>query len=135
MDISTKSILVEVHWSVGLVEQAHLALQRAYQVISEELQTTSTKELTLQMAVKAVNDTTSPDGLVLTLLVFSTYLRMTKLDPLALSITARMTAVHKAMAKITKLQAYKSVNDALHYWNRPDTALLHDLLLNSEVLV
>ncbi len=67
------------------------------------------------MAVKAVNDTAGPDGLVLTLLVFSAYPRMTKLDPLALSITARTTAVHKAIAEITKLQARKSVNDALHY--------------------
>ncbi len=87
------------------------------------------------MAVKAVNDTTGPDSLVLTLLVFSAYLRMTKLDPLALLITARVTAVRKAMAEITKLRACKSVNDALYHWNGPDTALLHDLLLNSEVLV
>ncbi len=115
MDILTKSVLVEAHWSVRLVERAYPALWRAYQVISEELQTTSTKELTLQMAVKAVNDTAGPDGLVLTLLVFSAYLRMTKLDPLALSITARVIAVRKAMAEITKLQACKSVNNALHY--------------------
>ena len=87
------------------------------------------------MAIKAVNDTTSPNGLVLTLLVFSAYLRMTKLDLLALLIIARTTAVRKAMAKITKLRACKSVNNALHYRNGPDTAPLHDLLLNSEVLV
>ena len=135
MDISTKSVLVEAHWLVRLVERAYLDLQRAYQVISEELRTTSTKELTLQMAVKAVNDTAGPDGLVPTLLVFGAYPRMTKLDPPALSITARVTAVHKAMAEITKLRARKSVNDALHYRNRPDTAPLYDLLLNLEVLV
>ncbi len=67
------------------------------------------------MAVKAVNDTTGPDSLVLTLLVFSAYLRMTKLDPPALLITVRVTAVRKAIAEITKLQACKSVNNALHY--------------------
>ncbi len=101
----------------------------------EELRTTSTKELTLQMAVKAVNDTAGPDGLVLTLLVFSAYLRMTKLDPPAPLITVRAIVVRKAIAEITKLQACKSVNDALHYRNGPNTALLHDLPLNSEVLV
>ena len=47
MAISTKSVPVEAHWSVGLVERAYLTLRRAYQVISEELQDTSTKELTL----------------------------------------------------------------------------------------
>ncbi len=67
------------------------------------------------MAVKAVNDTAGPNGLVLTLLVFSAYLRMTKLDLPALLITVRVTVVRKAMAEITKLQACKSVNDALHH--------------------
>ena len=38
------------------------------------------------MAVKAVNDTAGPDGLVPTLLVYKAYLRISKLDPLALSI-------------------------------------------------
>jgi hypothetical protein len=34
--ISTKTILVKAHWSVGLVERAHLALRRAYQIIIDE---------------------------------------------------------------------------------------------------
>ena len=135
MAISTKSVPVEAHWSVGLVERAHPTLRRAYQVISEELQDTSTKELTLQMAVKAVNDTASPDGLVPTLLVFGAYPRMTKLDPPAPSITVRAMAIRKAMTEITKLRARKSVNNALHHRNGPDTTPVHDLPLNSEVLV
>ena len=43
-----------------------------YKIISLELKSIS-KELTLQMAVKAVNNFTSLDKLVLILLVFSTY--------------------------------------------------------------
>ena len=39
------------------------------------------------MAVKAINNTTDFNGLVPTLLVYKTYLRMGKLDPLAPSIT------------------------------------------------
>ncbi len=65
------------------------------------------------MAVKAINNTAGPNGLVLTLLVFGTYPRMTNLDPPALSIIVRATAVHKAMTEIVKLRACKSVNDAL----------------------
>ena len=38
------------------------------------------------MAVKAVNNTTSPNGLVPTLLVYGAYLRISKLDPPALSV-------------------------------------------------
>jgi len=39
------------------------------------------------MAVKAVNNTAGPNGLVPTFLVYGAYLRMSKLDPPALSVT------------------------------------------------
>src|SRR6266702_3705895 len=39
------------------------------------------------------------------------------------------------MAEIVKLQAKQTVNNALHYRNGPNTTLVHDLLLNSKVLV
>ena len=45
------------------------------------------------MAVKAINDTTSLDGLVLTLLVYRAYLRISKLDPFALSIMEQAAAI------------------------------------------
>ena len=45
------------------------------------------------MAVKAVNNTTSPNGLVPTLLVYGAYLRISKLDPPAPSVTERATAI------------------------------------------
>jgi hypothetical protein len=38
------------------------------------------------MAIKAVNDTASLNRLVLTLLVYGAYLRISDLDPLALSV-------------------------------------------------
>ena len=38
------------------------------------------------MAIKAINDTTSPNGLVPTLLVYRAYLRISKLDPPTLSV-------------------------------------------------
>ena len=43
-----------------------------YKIISLELKDAS-KELTLQMAVKAVNNSTNLDGLVPILLIFGTY--------------------------------------------------------------
>jgi hypothetical protein len=57
------------------------------------------------MAVKAVNDTAGPDGLVPTLLVYGAYLRMTNLDPPAPSIIDRATVIQKAMSEIAKLWA------------------------------
>ena len=56
------------------MERAHLVLQRVYKIITEELQGQgTTKEINLQIAVKAVNNTASLDSLVPTLLVFGVY--------------------------------------------------------------
>ena len=45
------------------------------------------------MAIKAVNNTTSLDRLVPTLLVYRAYLRISKLDPPALSIIKQAAAI------------------------------------------
>jgi len=87
------------------------------------------------MAVKAVNDTTGPDRLVPTLLVYGAYLRMSNLDPPAPSITEQAAIIRKAIAEIVKLRAKQAVNNALYYRNGPNTTLVHDLLLNSKVLI
>ena len=57
------------------------------------------------MAVKAVNNTAGLDGLVPTLLVYGAYLRISKLDPPAPSITERAAIIQKAIAEIVKLRA------------------------------
>ena len=57
------------------------------------------------MAVKAVNDTAGPDGLVPTLLVYGAYPRISNLDSPALSITEQAAAIWKVIAEIVKLQA------------------------------
>ena len=87
------------------------------------------------MAVKAINDTAGPDGLVPTLLVYKAYLKISNLDPPAPSITEQAVVIRKAMAEIVKLQAKQTVNNALHYRNGPNTTSVHDLPLNSEVFI
>ena len=87
------------------------------------------------MAVKAVNDTAGPDGLVPTLLVYGAYPRMTNLDPPTPSIIDRAAAIRKAMSEIAKLRAKQAVSSALNHRNGPDTTSVHDLPLNSKVLV
>jgi len=57
------------------------------------------------MAVKAVNDTAGPNGLVPTLLVYGAYLRISNLGPSAPSIMERAAVIRKAMAEIVKLWA------------------------------
>jgi hypothetical protein len=57
------------------------------------------------MAIKAVNNTVSPNGLVPTLLVYRAYPRISNLDPPALSVIDRAAVIRKAIAEIVKLQA------------------------------
>ena len=57
------------------------------------------------MAIKAINNTTGPNGLILTLLVYGAYLRMSNLDPPAPSVTDRAVIIRKAIAEIVKLRA------------------------------
>jgi hypothetical protein len=87
------------------------------------------------MAVKAVNDTAGPDGLVPTLLVFGTYPRLSKTSPPLPSIAARATAVHKAMSEIQKLKAAREVQDALATRNGPNVTEVLLLPLQSDVKV
>ena len=54
------------------MEQYHILLHYIYKIISLELKGAS-KELTLQIAVKAVNNSINLDRLISILLVFSTY--------------------------------------------------------------
>ena len=87
------------------------------------------------MAVKAVNNTTSLNGLVPTLLVYRAYPKISKLDPPTPSVTDRAAAIQKAIAKIVKLQTKQTINNALYYYNRLNTTLVYNLPLNSKVLI
>ena len=87
------------------------------------------------MAIKAINNITNLNRLIPTLLVYKAYLKISKLNPSAPSIINQAVVIQKAMAKIVKLQAKQTVNNTLHYCNRPNIILVYNLPLNSEVLV
>jgi hypothetical protein len=57
------------------------------------------------MAVKAVNNTASPNRLIPTLLVYRAYPRISNLDPPTPSVTDRAAVIQKAITEIVKLQA------------------------------
>ena len=134
MAIEVKEVPVEAHNSVGKVERYHTPLRRAYEIISSELHGAS-EQLVLQMAVKAVNDSAGPDGLVPTLLVFGAYPRMTDDSPPSPSIVQRAEAIRKAMKEIRHLYAKRQVDDALAMRNGPNTSMTLDLPLQSDVRV
>ena len=136
MHIRTKGVPTEAAQSMGIVERYHAPLRRAYEVISEELKgVTSNRVIILQMAVKAVNDTAGPNGLVPTLLVFGAYPRLSDLDPPSPTITQRTVAIKKAMREVDKLAATRRITDALRQRNGPRIEHIHDLNIGSDVLV
>ncbi len=81
------------------------------------------------MAVKAVNDSAGPDGIVPILLVFSAYPWLTKIDPLSLSITKRIEAIYTATKEVYCLYTKRQVKDTLAIYNSPNTKITLDLPL------
>jgi len=81
------------------------------------------------MAIKVVNDSVGPNGIVLTLLVFGIYLRLTEMDPLSLSVTKRAEAICIATKEVRRLHAERQVKDALAIRNGPNTKITLDLPL------
>jgi len=72
MAIKVKEVPIKTYNSVRKIERYHVPLRYVYKIISLELKGVS-KELILQIAVKAVNDSAGPNGLIPILLVFSAY--------------------------------------------------------------
>jgi hypothetical protein len=61
--------------------------------------------MVLQIALKALNDTTSPNRLVPTLLVFGVYPRIVELDTLSPIVVQQASVIKKAIVEIRKLRA------------------------------
>ena len=109
-----------------------MPLHHTYKIISSELKGVSEK-LILQMAVKAVNDSAGPDGLIPTLLVFGTYFWITDNSPLSPFIVQQAKAICKAIKEIQCLYAMHQVNNALGIRNDPNTLIMLNLPLQSKV--
>ena len=89
----------------------------------------------MQIVVKAINDTARLNSLILTLLVFKAYLRLTKLDPSHFFIKQQAATIKKAIKEVQKLHAIKKVNNALSTRNSFSTTYIHNLRLKNKVLV
>ena len=83
---NTKGVPVEAHNSIGMVERYHGPIRHTYQIITTEIPDID-RDMALQMAFKVINDTTGPDRLVPTLLVFGAYPQMAELDAPSPSVT------------------------------------------------
>jgi hypothetical protein len=121
---------IKAHNSVGQVERYYTPLQRAYKIIQDELKDEQIdKEMMLQMAVKAINDSAGPDGIIPTLLVFGAYPQLTKINPPSPLVTKRAKAICAATKEVRRLYTKRQVKDALAMRNSPDTKKTLDLPL------
>lgn len=66
------------------------------------------------MAIKTINNTTSPNGLISTLLIFKAYPHITEQDPPTPSILERAMTVRKAITKVQKAHTECDIKDALN---------------------
>jgi hypothetical protein len=93
------------------------------------------KQFVLQIAIKAVNNTTGLNGLIPTLLVFSTYPQITTTNTPFLTVTKRGKVITKAIKQITELHAKKQVINALKQQNRPNISDTLNVLISKDVLI
>jgi hypothetical protein len=98
-------------------------------------ETRISKKIILQMIVKAVNDTTDLDELMSTLLVFEAYSRMHVMNLSISSINQRTMIIEKAMTEMRKFRTERQVADVLNIRNESIITSIHDLSLNSNVLI
>ncbi|KAJ5900184.1 uncharacterized protein N7473_004254 [Penicillium subrubescens] len=122
MSIKVKEVPVEAHNSVGKVERYYTLLRRAYEILRDKLKDENiNKEMILQIAVKAVNDSAGPDRIIPTLLIFGAYPRITEIDPPSPSVVKRAKAIRAATKEVRRLHTERQVNDALAIRNSPST--------------
>ncbi len=128
-----KIVSMKTHHSIDMMKRYHESLRRVYSIIATEISGIDL-ELILQMTFKIINDSIEFNDLISTLLVFEIYLRMIEMNASSFTITQRVIAMRKVMKEVRKLHAIRQMNDALNTRNG-STSLIHDLSLNSFVLV
>jgi hypothetical protein len=119
---------VEAYNSIDKVKRYYGFLRQAYKIICNKLRDieTSTK-VSLQMAVKAINDSAGPDGIIPILLVFGAYPRMTNNSVLSPIITKRAETIRKASNEVRRYYAKRHIEDVFRIRNSPDTIVIFKL--------
>lgn len=137
LHIWTKVVPLETAHSMSIVERYHSPLRRAFNIIQKESPDTNF-ECALQMAVKAINDSFEPDGLVPTLLVSGAPppLRFgLPTDHPTTSTFKRAVAFRKATAAMTKHLLTRQLRNSLNTRNAPNVTDILSTLIGVHVLV
>lgn len=66
------------------------------------------------MSFKAINNFVTPNLIILTLLVLSTYPKITEQDTPSPSIIKRIMAIRKTINEVQKFTAFRQMNDIIY---------------------
>jgi hypothetical protein len=83
----------------------------------------------LQIVIKIINDLVGLDNIILILLVFGAYLRMTNNSLLLLITIKRAKAIRKASNEIRKFYAKRHIDNALRIKNNFDITEILQFLI------
>jgi hypothetical protein len=95
---------VKAHNLIGMVKRYYSPLCCIYCIITIELLDIG-KDIALQIAFKAINNSTSFNSFIFTLLVFRAYLRIIKSNTPNLTVIQQAAALKKAIEEVKKLKA------------------------------
>ena len=103
---------IQSHNAIGVGERYHAPLRRIYEKVKLEVPNVN-QHLALQIAVKAMNDTMGPEGLVPSLLVFGVLPRMPPRKPNLPGHEDRIRALQIARLEMSEIVAKLKVTTAL----------------------
>ena len=141
INIVIKTMFVKIHWSIEIVEKYHSIFRRTYLMIMKNLIVTNMiftkiiKKMKFQITIKIVNDIINDNDLIFTLLIFDAYFRMQKFNFSFSIIIQKIEIIRKIMNEIRMIKAERQISNALNIRNKSIIDYLHDLSLNSEILV
>jgi hypothetical protein len=131
-----KEVPVETYNSISKIKQYHSLLRRAYKIIYDKLRDTKTNtEINLQMAIKTINDSIGPDGIIPILLVFRTYPKMTNNSALSPTTTKKTKVIRKANNKVKRYYTKQHVENALRIKNSPNITVIFKLPIQSDIKI
>ncbi|PVH72377.1 hypothetical protein DL98DRAFT_433379, partial [Cadophora sp. DSE1049] len=129
-----KLVFIKVYYFISKMERYYRPFYRTYEIVIKKYFKLN-NENRLQIAVKTVNNTAGPSGLILILLVFGVYFKIIKLDPPNLLVKRRAIIIRKAIKEVRRIYTICKVNDTLGTRNSPGTTYIYDLRFNNKVIM
>lgn len=135
LHISTNSIPVEAAHTMSIVECHHAPLWHTFNIIAKEAPDVD-KVSALQIAVKSVNDSVGPYGMVSIFLVLGAIPRLVLLPgPPATSTLKRAFAVRRATEAMFRHFVKRQVRDSIRSQNGPNVSKINKAAVGSPVLI